>query len=288
MDGILLVDKPKGITSLEVVNKIKRVLKPKKIGHAGTLDPFATGLLIILLNQGTKLFNFISSQPKLYLATVYLGIETDSYDCTGKVIKQEEVPSLSEDLIKEKLKEFVGNIEQVPPPFSALKYKGVRAYKLARRGIKVELKKRNVTIYELELIRWNNPELEIKVRCSAGTYIRSLAVDIARSLNSCGHLKELRRISCGHFHVNDALKIEDDLSLETLEQNIIPLIDALPDFKTVYIDEAIAWRLRNGVQPRRDEFGITEEGYIKFVKEKELVAIAEVKGSKIRLERVFH
>ncbi len=283
----MLVDKIKGYTSTATLNKIKKILKPKKIGHAGTLDPFATGLLIVLINQGTKLFNIIMSKEKLYSATIFLGAETDTLDSTGKVIKEEKVPDMTEDEIKERLNDFIGLIEQEPPAFSAIKKNGVRAYKLARKGIKVELKKRKIHIYEIRLISWIPPELTIEIKCSPGTYIRALARDIANSLGTVGYLKELRRISCGSFHVKDAVRIDDSISKEQLEKRIIPLIDALPDLETVYVDEYMAWRIRNGVQPRLRYMSFSER-YIKFVKGDKLVAIAKVHNSgDVKLERVF-
>jgi len=288
MDGILLIDKRKGETSTGTMNRIKRILRPKKIGHAGALDPFATGLLIILINQGTKLFKLIMSKDKVYHATILLGVETDTLDPDGNVVKEMEVPDLTEDEIKEKLKEFVGTIEQIPPSFSAIKRKGVRAYRLARKGIKLELEKRKVHIYEIKLISWKSPRIKIEVKCSAGTYIRSLARDIAYSLGTCGHLEYLRRISCGSFHVRDAIIIEENLEKKDLEKKIIPLVDALSDLPTIYVDERMAWRLRNGVQPKIRNKEI-KGGYIKFVKEKELVAIAYMdQEGRVRLERVFN
>ncbi len=288
MDGILLIDKKKGFSSFNTVQQIKRILKPNKIGHAGTLDPFATGLLIVLINQGTKLFNFIMSANKLYRATIYLGIETDTFDCTGKVIAEKEVPNLDENLIKKILNRFIGIIEQTPPLFSAIKYKGTRAYKLARKGVNFELKKRSVYIHNTELIHWNFPELTVDITCSPGTYIRSLAVDIGKAFNTCAHLKELRRISCGNFHVKDAIVIEDKITEDFLQKKIISLPDALPEFKTVYVDDAMAWRLRSGMQPQLMDKIFGQE-YIKFVKDDELVAIAKIgKKGRVKLERVFY
>ena len=286
MDGILLVDKKSGDSSFKVVKRVRRILGAKRVGHAGTLDPFATGLLIILINQGTKLFHFIMSQEKLYRATIHLGVETDTFDCTGKIVAVKDVPSMNKGYIEEKIKDFVGPIEQVPPAFSAIKHDGVRSYKLARKGIKVRLKKRLVYIYDVKLVLWDSPELKLDIKCSPGTYIRSLAVDITRSLGTCGHLKELRRIQCGSFHVSDAISITPEVSKEFLEKRMISLVHALPDFKTISVDDSMAWRLRNGLQPR---FRGLEKGYIKFVKEDELVAVASVKeNGSIKLERVFN
>ncbi len=290
MDGILLVDKKEGDSSFDTVRRVRKISGYRKVGHAGTLDPFATGLLIILINQGTKLFNFLMSKEKLYRATIYLGVETDTFDCTGKITGVKDLPDLDEEYINRRLKDFVGLIEQTPPVFSAIKHGGVRSYKLARRGVDVKLKKRSVYVHDIKLIFWDPPELVIDVKCSAGTYIRSLAVDIARSLETCGHLKELRRISCGSFHVNDAIPVTSEVTKESLEKRLIPLADALPDLETISVDDRMASRLRNGFQPRIKEKGLAG-AYIKFVKEdsQELVAIAQVnENGGIRLERVFN
>jgi len=172
--------------------------------------------------------------------------------------------------------------------FSAIKYKGTRAYKLARKGVNFELKKRSVYIHNTELIHWNFPELTVDITCSPGTYIRSLAVDIGKAFNTCAHLKELRRISCGNFHVKDAIVIEDKITEDFLQKKIISLPDALPEFKTVYVDDAMAWRLRSGMQPQLMDKIFGQE-YIKFVKDDELVAIAKIgKKGRVKLERVFY
>lgn len=288
MDGILLVDKKSGDLSFDIVKKVRRILRTKKVGHAGTLDSFATGLLIILINQGTKLFPFIMSKEKRYLATIFLGIETDTFDCTGEIVSKKDVPCVDEEYIKRKLNDFIGLLEQTPPVFSAIKQNGVRAYRLARKGIDIKLKKRAVHIYDIRLISWSYPELSIEVRCSPGTYIRSLAVDISRSLGTCGHLKKLRRLSCGPFQVDQAISITAGVTKEFLKKRIISLVDALPDFRTISVDASTAWKLRNGLQPMINDSRI-KEGYVKFVKEKELVAIGSVNANGgIRLERVFN
>ena len=179
IDGILLVNKIKGETSHDVVKKVKAAfgLKNCKVGHAGTLDPFATGLLIILLGQGTKLSRFIMSEDKVYRGTMRLGVETDTLDCTGSVVHKVTVSELGIEQIREKARQFVGEIEQLPPVYSAVKYKGTRAYKLARRGEEMSLKKRNVTVYSLRILSVDLPDVTMEVRCSSGTYIRSLAAD---------------------------------------------------------------------------------------------------------------
>ena len=280
------MDKEKGDSSFHTVRRVRKILGVKKAGHAGTLDPFATGLLIILINQGTKLFPFIMSEEKMYRATICFGKETDSFDLTGNITAVRDVPPMDKEHIEERLKDFIGPIEQTPPVFSAVRQGGIRSYKLARKGINVELKKRSVYIYDIRIVSWNSPELILDIRCSPGTYIRSLAVDVARALGTLGYLKELRRISCGPFHVDDAISIGTEVNREFLEKRIISLVDALPNYKSIVVDDSMAWRLRNGFQPRLKGL---DPGYVKFVKGDELVAIARVEeDGGIKLERVFN
>ena len=204
-DGIILIDKNEGESSFDVVRRLRAKVKVKKVGHAGTLDPFATGLLIILLGQGTKLSPFLMSGQKRYRATMRLGVETDTLDPTGRVIRTTHVPAFEPEQIKTNALKFVGEIEQVPPIFSAVSYKGNRAYKLARKGIKVELEKRRVRIHSVEIISIDLPEITMEISCSGGTYIRSLASDIGNKLGTGAHLSALRRLSSGPFEVKDAL-----------------------------------------------------------------------------------
>lgn len=304
-DGILLVDKHEGETSHDVVKKVKSAFgEPmvRKVGHAGTLDPFATGLLIILLGQGTKLSNFLMAGKKTYLATMRLGVETDTLDPTGRVVQTSIVPFLTLEQIKEKAAGFIGEIEQVPPKFSAVKYKGMRAYKLARKGLEVELKKRIVTVYSFQILSLQLPEVTIKVTCSTGTYVRSLAADLGAELGPGGHLISLRRLSSGAFDVQSALSSKDISVKEIrsfLMDRIIPLNAALPDIYEIQVVEQFAQRIRNGYQPKLKELdnGLNmpccENKYIKVVTGNDLVAImkveknGEVGHGKLRIVRVF-
>lgn len=284
-DGILLIDKNEGETSFDVVRRLKKTLKTKKIGHAGTLDPFATGLLIILLGQGTKLSPFLMSGEKRYRATICLGVETDTQDPEGHIIRTRPVPELKPGVIKEVALRFTGEIEQIPPTFSAVSYRGKRAYKLARKGIKVELKKRKVKIRSLRIISVDLPEVTMDITCSGGTYIRSLAADIGKALRTGAHLSALRRLSSGPFEVKDALdskkigfKPRDGLWLD----NIIHLRDALPDMKEAKVQGQTAKKIRNGCKPEWWEFATGAalphhyEGYIKLVTGNTLVAVMDV------------
>ena len=284
-DGIILMDKNEGETSFDVVKRFRRSLDLKKVGHSGTLDPFATGLLIILLGQGTKLSPYLMMGEKRYLASIRLGVETDTLDPTGRVVQVRPIPELEPEEIKRNILKFVGDIEQVPPIFSAVNYKGKRAYELARKGIKVELQKKVVTIYSIEIISIDIPEITIDVRCSAGTYIRSLAADIGKALGSTAHLTSLRRLSSGPFQVKDALnsrQLESITSDTLLSDRLIALNDVLPDMKESQLDFGMAKRIRNGYRPRWEEiteeeaFPDVREDFIKLVNGGSLVAIIEV------------
>lgn len=302
-DGILLIDKNEGETSFDVVKQIRRILKIKKIGHAGTLDPFATGLLIILLGQGTKLSPYLMAGDKIYRATMRLGLETDTKDLTGRVVRERPVPEFESEYIKEKALEFVGEIEQVPPIFSAVNYRGRRAYEYARKGIKIDLEKRRVKIHSLEIISVDLPDVTMEVSCSSGTYIRSLASGLGKELSSGAHLKSLRRLSSGPFRVKDALninKIERRSTDHLFQEKIIPLREALPHMKEVEVDDGTARKIRSGHQPEWGEVAIgsdlpeIDEDYVKFVKGMELVAIVKVYKSfedekrRFKMMRAFH
>ena len=202
----LLVDKDVDWTSFDVVKKLKSTFWIKKIGHAGTLDPFATGLLIVCLKKATKTILSFQDQKKIYQAVIELGKVTDSYDVTGNVIETSELRPSQEE-IKEAIKSFVGDIEQTPPMFSALKVNGQRLYNLARKGIEIERKKRNITIYDIRDVVIENNLINCTIECSKGTYIRSIAYDIGNKLGCGGYLKELRRTHIGDYCVDDAFTV---------------------------------------------------------------------------------
>ena len=300
-DGIILIDKEEGKTSFDVVKGVRRLLKVKKVGHAGTLDPFATGLLIILLGQGTKLSNYLMAGDKAYQATMRLGIETDTQDLTGRVVSKGLVPEFEPESIRKVARRFVGEIEQIPPIFSAVNYRGRRAYELARQGIKVDLKKRTVIVHSLAITSIDLPDVTMTVTCSRGTYVRSLAADLGKELGPGAHLKCLRRLGSGPFRVEDALSLEKlaHLSQNRLVQQIrIPLDKALPDMKEARVDARMAQRIRNGHQPGCDEVGMGDlprsfEGYMKLVEGEGLVAIAKVhplveNKASLKIMRVFN
>ena len=211
MDGIIIVDKGKGYTSRDVVNSIESLLNTKKVGHGGTLDPIATGVLVVAVGNGLKILEFLSNKEKEYIATVKLGIETDTLDVTGKTVYKKDNYFLSITTLDEVLKSFIGKYEQTVPLYSSVKVGGQRLYKYARENIPVSLPKREVEIYSLELISCNQEEFVIKAVVSKGTYIRSLIRDIGEKLDIPCTMKELRRTRQGEF------TLEDDKTLEEFE-----------------------------------------------------------------------
>ena len=206
--GILLIDKPQGLTSHDVVDAVRRRFGIRRVGHSGTLDPLATGLLIILVDKATSQFNRFTNFDKEYAATLTMGTATDSGDSQGKVIASAGYDGLTQDKALAALKSLEGKIEQIPPMVSAVKHKGKPLYKLARKGVTVERKKRPIDIYSLELLRFSLPEIEFRVKCSKGAYIRSLGEEIARRLGSCGHISQIRRVSIGSYSVNQARTLD--------------------------------------------------------------------------------
>ena len=241
MDGIILIDKIKDITSYDVVRKIKNHFHIDKVGHCGTLDPFATGLLIICINQATKIMSFMQHDYKEYIAKVKLGSCTDSYDLTGNVISSSNI-FLKEEL-EEVLKSFLGKIVQTPPIYSSIQVKGKHLYEYARENKQVDIPTREVFIYDLKLLSLSDDTFEIYVKCSMGTYIRTLGVDIAKKLNNDAHLIELRRVSIGNVNVNKANTYQ-----ELLEGNInVYDIRDFLDFKTINTNDVkILTRVYNG------------------------------------------
>ena len=209
LSGILVVDKPAGISSAKVVAIVKKALSAKKVGHAGTLDPFATGVLVCCINKATKLAQFFLQSKKKYIALVHLGVETDTQDLTGNITSESNKVHFSENKIRSVFKRFEGKIEQFPPVFSALKHKGVPLYKLARKGKPVQKPSRSVFISYIDILDINLPFVRFEVLCSSGTYVRTLCSNIGTSLGCGGHLKELRRTESSQFSIQDAVSVSE-------------------------------------------------------------------------------
>ncbi|MGQ0545766.1 MAG: tRNA pseudouridine(55) synthase TruB [Betaproteobacteria bacterium] len=247
IDGALLLDKPLGPSSNGVLQEVKRLFGAKKAGHAGTLDPLASGLLIVLFGEATKLAGLLVDQEKEYLAILKLGETTTTGDAEGAVLERRELAVIG-DRIQEILKTFQGEIEQLPPMHSALKREGVPLYRLARRGVTVERVPRRVRIDELEVVRFEPPRLELRVRCSKGTYIRTLAADIGAALGSGAHLAALRRTRSGRFDVRDAVGLDGlkGLSPEGRRARLLPLPALVEGLPRAELDAGAEARLRNG------------------------------------------
>jgi len=223
MNGVILLNKPEGITSFDVIRTLRSITKIKKIGHAGTLDPFATGLLIVCISrEATRHINTFSQLGKTYTAVLKLGDKTDTGDREGKIIETKPVPYSVEQNVQTVFSSFIGEIDQIPPQFSAIKKNGVRLYKTARKGISIEVEPRKVVIHSLTFKSYHKPYLEFNTSVSKGTYIRSLGEDIANKLNTVGHLTELRRDSIGPFTLEEAINL-NDLTDQNIEMFIRPV-----------------------------------------------------------------
>lgn len=280
LSGILLIDKPAGITSFEVVRRVRRVLQVRKIGHLGTLDPFATGLLPLCVGEATKLVPFLMPEPKTYLAQVKLGEETDTQDLTGEVVaSSDKMPGPEE--VHQAAARFVGEIEQIPPMYCALHYQGQRLYKLARRGEVVELKPRKVMIHRLEVLEVALPLVTLNVTCAAGTYIRTLAADLGKALGCGAHLAALRRLTVGLFKVEAALPLSslEEAGYEEIRARLIGLPECLPGLRRVLIEPDQARYLRQGrpVPYLKDDLGAGER--VRVLLCQELVAVASVRAA---------
>ncbi|MBA3029378.1 MAG: tRNA pseudouridine(55) synthase TruB [Desulfobacteraceae bacterium] len=248
--GILVVDKPAGLSSASVVGRVKRLLQVSKIGHAGTLDPFATGVLVCCLNKATRLAGFLISGNKTYEAILHLGEETDTQDATGRVTKKEEREILfSKQEITTAFDRFTGHINQLPPVYSALKHKGVPLYKLARAGNPVQKPARPVEIMHMNIVEIHMPFIRFDVTCSSGTYIRALCSDIGHELGCGGHLKALRRTECGGFSLDRAVTLEELDTLAAKDQwmdALTPMKDSLKDLPVCLADRELTEKIKNG------------------------------------------
>ncbi|MGA3206633.1 MAG: tRNA pseudouridine(55) synthase TruB [Syntrophales bacterium] len=284
MNGIVVIDKPSGKTSHDVVEDVKKALSVKKAGHAGTLDPMATGVLPVCLEEATKLVQFLSTDTKDYTATMLLGVKTDTQDIEGKIIARDDPYVINEDM-EDIFFRFVGETEQVPPRYSAVKYKGTPLYKWARRGIAIEPPRRVINIYDITIDEVNLPYVTFRVSCSKGTYVRSLCSDIGEMLGCGACLASLRRTRCGSFFEASAISIDDleNAAGKWTPDCIIPLIDALPNIPAIYVDHIFARRLREGYQPVAETLRIyhipslADGDMVKFVsQDSNLVSVAKM------------
>lgn len=276
ISGVLVVDKPVGLTSHDVVQVVRKGTNIKRAGHTGTLDPRASGVLVILLGPAVRLSEYVSASDKRYQAVVRLGTSTDTYDSEGRITRSAPVDHITEEQFQEALKGFVGEIEQVPPPYSAVKVKGRKAYEMAREGEEVELAPRRIHVYNLELLEWAPPEAVIDVYCSSGTYVRSLAHDLGEKMGVGAHLVGLRRTKSGRFTLRDAVplrKLREAFEDGSWYQYLIPAAEALSEWPAIELTFEQMDLIRHGHRIPADisqspmARGINEQG--------ELVALME-------------
>lgn len=254
VSGILLLDKPRGVTSNEALQQVKRLYKAAKAGHTGSLDPLATGLLPLCLGGATKFSSFLLDADKRYRVRVRLGVTTTTADAEGEVVSTAPADGVGEQDLRQALKRFLGPIEQLPPMFSAVKHKGERLYKLARQGIEVERTPRTVHIFDIELLGFEPPELEMDVHCSKGTYVRTLAEDLGKVLGCGGHVAGLRRTGVGPYieqetrfvTIAEVERIAEDEGFDVLDGLLLPLESALGHWPQVRLSEDAAFYLRQG------------------------------------------
>ncbi|AQW62544.1 tRNA pseudouridine(55) synthase TruB [Dehalococcoides mccartyi] len=251
MDGILNINKPFGITSFDVVAKVRRIYSQKRVGHGGTLDPYATGVIPVFLGRSTRLIEYLSSVSKTYLAEIELGVETDSYDSEGEITFRKTCDYVTREMIYKTLMDFQGEIIQIPPMYSAVKHRGMRLYNLARQGIEVERIPRVATIYGIELLNYTSPVLRVRIECGHGTYIRSLAFDLGRKLGCGAYLKSLVREAYGQFNLTNSLDFADLEAAKCdgkLAGILLPLETAIGHLPRVSLDEENITRLVNGLE----------------------------------------
>ncbi|PMP93880.1 MAG: tRNA pseudouridine(55) synthase TruB [Thermodesulfobacterium geofontis] len=269
LNGILVIDKPQGLTSTQTLERVKKFLKVKKAGHGGTLDPIATGVLPIFLNNTTKLAEIFLEGDKVYEGEFQLGISTETYDITGEIIAKKKVPDIGIDEIQKIADSFLGEIEQVPPPFSATKYRGRPLYKYARNGVYIPKSPRKIKINEFKILEKNNSKVRFYLHCSKGTYVRSLIHDLGEKLNCGAVLVNLRRLKKSVFTLDKAITLEKlkELSFQGLDKIlpfIIPPEEALEFLPKVIVSEDLSQRIRDGQQ-------IYTSSFLSFIKFQKLV-----------------
>ena len=262
MNGILNINKPWGKTSFSVVSMVKRLSGERHVGHAGTLDPAATGVLPVCLGQATRVVEFLLEATKVYRAQIELGVATDTYDASGNITYKGDPSGVSREQLESALTAFCGLIEQIPPMYSAVKHQGKPLYQLARAGIKVERRSRLTKIYHLELIDWQPPVVTIEVVCGKGTYIRSLAHDLGQALGCGANLKSLVRLRCGVFDIKDAvsvLQLEDAFHYGYWQHLVYPMDIVLSHWTAMVVSEATAQAIRNGCPLALENGGYPEQ-----------------------------
>lgn len=283
MDGIIIINKPSGCTSHDIVSKIRKKLNIKKVGHTGTLDPLATGVLPILLGNATKLSKYLINHDKEYIATIKLGVKTDTADIEGIVLEKQEVPQISEKQIIEVLDSCIGKQKQIPPMYSAIKVKGKKLYEYARNGENIEVEPRDIEIYNIELIQYKDNNIKFKVACSKGTYIRSLCENIAQKLNTVGTMLELKRTQVGIFKIEEAAELEELLTNGINEENLITTEKLFAKRPKVILNQNQLKSFLNGVKLKTEN----EDGiYRIYAETNNFIGLGEVKNRLLKRDFV--
>jgi len=286
MDIVINLNKPKEISSQQAVIKVKKIFAARKAGHAGTLDPIATGILIVCLNEATKITRFLSDLDKEYIVKLKLGERTDTYDLTGKLLEIRDFSSIKEPDIHNVLKKFTGEIKHMPPMYSAIKVKGKPLYKLARTGIEIQRPKRTVNIYTIDLISLSQPYLDLKVSCSKGTYIRTLCDDIGKALGSGAHMISLERTRIGKFRIDESLSIEE---LRWENDARYSIDSALSHMNEIILQEDLYQRAKKGLPVILITENQSLNQYVRLKNlEKKLFGIGRVELNKITIERLLN
>jgi tRNA pseudouridine55 synthase len=280
MFGLLNFNKPPGVTSRDVVNQVQRLVKPHKVGHAGTLDPLATGVLVVSVGPATRLMEYVQRMPKWYVGTFLLGRQSATEDVEGEVEVLENPPLPTREQIDQLLPRFLGEISQTPPAFSALKLQGRRAYELARKGAAVELAPRRVTIHELSIVSYDYPVLTLDIRCGSGTYVRSLGRDMARALGTQAVMSALERRAIGAFRVEEAVR-PDALNAQNLAAHLQPPQFALSDLPTIVLNAGEKEHFRHG-RTVANRFGVAAPEAAAVDEQGQLVAVARIISGLLR------
>jgi tRNA pseudouridine55 synthase len=284
-DGWLNIDKPPGMTSYGVIARLKRLTGQRHIGHAGTLDPLATGVLPVAFGRAARTIEFLHQVSKTYRAVIELGVETDTLDAEGKVIFRADASHIDSQAIEITLKPFIGKIEQVPPMFSALKRNGTPLYELARRGETVEIKPRLVTIYRLDLIDFTSPLITLDVDCGSGTYIRSIARDLGQSLGVGAHLKSLRRTRYGMFDLSNSVTLDSLVTPDDVDTAVLPVDFAICHLRYIEIDEVSAEQIIHGIVTPEIRSRLPDNtAYRLYRSPGELIALVDVTTDNLRLK----
>ena len=289
--GILLIDKNTGSSSGKIVYQARKKLGIKKIGHAGTLDPLATGLLPLLINKATRVSDFLMDEVKVYETLAFFGQKTDTQDITGEILEKSSKTFELDDLKSAIDDNFIGEIFQTPPMYSALKHKGRKLYELAREGKSIERKKRKIKIYDFDIVDFKFPYARLRIKCSKGTYIRTLVNDLGEVLQSFATVKELRRTNIGDFDVEDAIKIEDFENMEKDEiiEKLIPIDKALFQYEKIVLDKTYYKQATNGMTMKVD-YGKNVDNYLRVYVDDLFIGLGEYKDKNktLKIKKVFY